>query len=75
MQMPPMQGPIPTGLHPQLPQPPGTLQQQQAQLQAQQQAQQQQEKLDNISKVKSLVPPLRDSLSVSIFLLFPFYML
>lgn len=65
MQMPPMQGPMqgpmPTGLQPQIPQPPGSLQQQQAQLQAQQQ-----EKLDNISKVKSLVVPLRDSLSVSI---------
>ncbi|KAF4528059.1 hypothetical protein B566_EDAN012020 [Ephemera danica] len=54
----PMSGPMPTGMQPQIQQPPGNMQQQQQQPQ--------QEKLDNISKVKSLVGPLRDSLSITL---------
>ena len=70
MQMNP--GLQPGGLQSPMQQSPANLQQvqmQQAQMQAQQQ-QQQQEKLDNISKVKTLVGPLKESLSVCIFLLY-----
>ena len=63
MNLPPMQQPGP-GVMPQVPpQPgPGTPQQQQQQPMPQQA----QEKLDNISKVKSLITPLRESLAVRI---------
>jgi len=73
MPMGPMQmnpGLQPGGLQSPMQQSPANLQQaqmQQAQMQAQQQ---QQEKLDNISKVKSLVGPLKESLSVSIYLIY-----
>ncbi|XP_066999792.2 mediator of RNA polymerase II transcription subunit 29 [Anabrus simplex] len=68
MNIPPMQPQVPVvpGGMPQIPQQqqPGTPQQsQQMQPQMQQQAQ---EKLDNISKVKSLINPLRDSLALTL---------
>jgi Mediator complex subunit 29 len=74
MPMGPMQmnpGLQPGGLQSPMQQSPANLQQvqmQQAQMQAQQQ-QQQQEKLDNISKVKTLVGPLKESLSVCIHII------
>jgi mediator of RNA polymerase II transcription subunit 29 len=65
MNMPPMQQQGP-GVMPQVPQQPGPGTPQQAQ-QLQPQIQQAQEKFDNISKVKSLIAPLRESLAVSLF--------
>ncbi|KAJ9574708.1 hypothetical protein L9F63_008121 [Diploptera punctata] len=64
MNLPPMQQPGP-GVMPQVPQQPGpgTPQQQQMQQPMPQQAQ---EKLDNISKVKSLITPLRESLALTL---------
>jgi len=58
------QGP---GVIPQAPQQPGPGTPQQAQQMQPQIQQQAQEKLDNISKVKSLIGPLRESLAVSLF--------
>ncbi|KAL1138836.1 hypothetical protein AAG570_008898 [Ranatra chinensis] len=64
MNMPPMQqGP---GLAQVMPQQPGTPQGQQGNVMPGQMPQQPQEKLDNISKVKSLISQLRDSLSVTL---------
>ena len=62
--MPPMQQQGP-GVMPQVPQQPGPGTPQQAQQLQPQIQQQPQEKLDNISKVKSLITPLRESLAVS----------
>lgn len=66
MNIPPMQQQGP-GVIPQVPQQPGPGTPQQAQ-QMQPQIQQAQEKFDNISKVKSLIAPLRESLAVSLFI-------
>ena len=65
MNFPPMQQPGP-GVMPQVPQQPGPSTPQQQQQSQQPMPQQAQEKLDNISKVKSLITPLRESLAVSI---------
>ncbi|KAK7790666.1 hypothetical protein R5R35_006554 [Gryllus longicercus] len=63
MNIPQMQPQVPSGI-PQVPQQqPGTPQQAQ---QIQQMPQQTQEKLDNISKVKSLIGPLRESLAITL---------
>ncbi|PSN42758.1 Mediator of RNA polymerase II transcription subunit 29 [Blattella germanica] len=65
MNLPPMQQPGP-GVMPQVQQQPGPGTPQQAQQMQQPMPQQQQEKLDNISKVKSLITPLRESLAVTL---------
>ncbi|KDR15695.1 mediator of RNA polymerase II transcription subunit 29 [Zootermopsis nevadensis] len=64
MNIPPMQQQGP-GVIPQVPQQPGPGTPQQAQ-QMQPQIQQAQEKFDNISKVKSLIAPLRESLALTL---------
>jgi len=63
------QGP---GVMPQVPQQPGPGTPQQAQQLQPQIQQQPQEKFDNISKVKSLITPLRESLAVSLVKSFNF---
>jgi hypothetical protein len=65
MNMPPMQQQGP-GVMPPVPQQPGPGTPQQVQQLQPQMQQQAQEKLDNISKVKSLMTPLRESLAVSL---------
>ncbi|XP_023706449.1 mediator of RNA polymerase II transcription subunit 29 [Cryptotermes secundus] len=65
MNMPPMQQQGP-GVMPPVPQQPGPGTPQQAQQLQPQIQQQAQEKLDNISKVKSLMTPLRESLALTL---------